>query len=114
MPDQAVVRSARTLADISDERVVPVDYLGALIALFMLMVLDRLSYTLGAHLGKARPAFPPLPHHASHRQTLAISPVAPLQWRQDATLRQCLAMSVCQHADSVTRLRRAACSSKYT
>ena len=52
LPDQAVVRSARTLADISDERVVPVDYLGVLILLFMLMVLDRLCYTLGAHLGK--------------------------------------------------------------
>ncbi|KAK9837285.1 hypothetical protein WJX81_003423 [Elliptochloris bilobata] len=49
---QAVVASAQTLADISDERVVPVDYLVALIVLFLLMVLDRLFYTLGHCLGK--------------------------------------------------------------
>ena len=47
--------SARTLADISDERVVPVDYLGVLILLFLLLVADRLFYTLGLHAGKARP-----------------------------------------------------------
>ncbi|CAL8464921.1 g4456 [Coccomyxa elongata] len=50
---QAVVTSARTLADITDERVVPVDYLGVLMLLFLLLVLDRLFYTLGLHLGKA-------------------------------------------------------------
>ncbi len=44
--------SARTLADITDERVVPVDYLGVLMLLFLLLVLDRLFYTLGLHLGK--------------------------------------------------------------
>ncbi len=44
--------SARTLQDITDERVVPVDYLGVLILLFMLLVLDRLFYSLGLHLGK--------------------------------------------------------------
>jgi hypothetical protein len=49
---QAVVTSARTLADITDERVVPVDYLGVLMLLFLLLVLDRLFYTLGLHLGK--------------------------------------------------------------
>ncbi len=54
-----MVASARTLADISDERVVPVDYLLALIALFLLMVLDRLCYSLGHCAGKAR-ARPPL------------------------------------------------------
>ncbi len=53
-----MVASARTLADISDERVVPVDYLLALIALFLLMVLDRLCYSLGNCAGKAR-ARPP-------------------------------------------------------
>lgn len=52
MPVQAVVTSARTLQDITDERVVPVDYLGVLILLFMLLVLDRLFYSLGLHLGK--------------------------------------------------------------
>jgi hypothetical protein len=31
---------------------VPVDYLGVLILLFLLLVLDRLFYTLGLHLGK--------------------------------------------------------------
>ena len=44
--------SARTLQDITDERVVPVDYLGVLILLFLLLVLDRLFYSLGLHLGK--------------------------------------------------------------
>ena len=57
-PGQAVVTSARTLADITDERVVPVDYLGVLILLFMALVLDRLFYTLGLHLGKVRSSFP--------------------------------------------------------
>lgn len=52
---QAVVTSARTLADITDERVVPVDYLGVLMLLFLLLVLDRLFYTLGLHLGKVSP-----------------------------------------------------------
>ena len=47
-----MVASARTLQDITDERVVPVDYLGVLILLFMLLVLDRLFYSLGLHLGK--------------------------------------------------------------
>lgn len=47
-----MVTSARTLADITDERVVPVDYLGVLMLLFLLLVLDRLFYTLGLHLGK--------------------------------------------------------------
>lgn len=51
---QDVVASARTLADISDERVVPVDYLVALIVLFLLMVLDRLVYSRGNCFGKAR------------------------------------------------------------
>ena len=55
---QAVVASARTLQDITDERVVPVDYLGVLILLFMLLVLDRLFYSLGLHLGKV-PFQPP-------------------------------------------------------
>ena len=44
--------SAQSLSDITDERVVPVDYLGVLILLFMFMVLDRLFYTLGLHIGK--------------------------------------------------------------
>ena len=49
---QSVMSSAQSLSDISDERVVPVDYLGVLILLFLFMVLDRLFYTLGLHLGK--------------------------------------------------------------
>ena len=44
--------SAQSLSDITDERVVPADYLGVLILLFLFMVLDRLFYTLGLHLGK--------------------------------------------------------------
>ena len=47
-----MVASARTLADISDERIVPVDYLAVLLVLFFFIVLDRLVYTLGLHLGK--------------------------------------------------------------
>ncbi|KAA6417866.1 MAG: hypothetical protein FRX49_12164, partial [Trebouxia sp. A1-2] len=50
---QSVMSSAQSLSDITDERVVPVDYLGVLILLFLFMVLDRLFYTLGLHLGKA-------------------------------------------------------------
>ena len=49
---QSVMSSAQSLSDITDERVVPVDYLGVLILLFLFMVLDRLFYTLGLHLGK--------------------------------------------------------------
>ena len=49
---QAVVASARTLQDINDDRVVPGDFLGVLLLLFFFMVLDRLFYTLGLHLGK--------------------------------------------------------------
>lgn len=44
--------SAQSLSDITDERVVPAGYLGVLILLFLFMVLDRLFYTLGLHLGK--------------------------------------------------------------
>ena len=44
--------SAQSLSDITDGRVVPVDYLGVLILLFLFMVLDRLFYTLGLHVGK--------------------------------------------------------------
>ena len=44
--------SAQSLSDITDARVVPVDYLGVLILLFLFMVLDRLFYTLGLHVGK--------------------------------------------------------------
>ncbi len=50
--------SAQSLSDITDERVVPVDYLRVLILLFLFMVLDRLFYTLGLHLGKVCPALP--------------------------------------------------------
>lgn len=57
---QSVVSSAQSLADITDERVVPVDYLGILILLFLFMVLDRLFYTLGLHVGKVMPC-PALP-----------------------------------------------------
>lgn len=60
---QSVVSSAQSLSDITDERVVPVDYLGILILLFLFMVLDRLFYTLGLHIGKVMPC-PALPCHA--------------------------------------------------
>ena len=49
---QSIVNSARSLQDISDERVVPLDYLLSLIVLFMFLVLDRVFYTLGSPLGK--------------------------------------------------------------
>ena len=52
---QVVMTSARTLQDISDDRVVPGDFLAVLLLLFFFMVLDRLFYTLGLHLGKVMP-----------------------------------------------------------
>ena len=58
---QSVMSSAQSLSDISDERVVPVDYLGVLILLFLFMVLDRLFYTLGLHLGKVPFSLLPCP-----------------------------------------------------
>lgn len=50
--EQGVVNSARPLSDITDERVVPLDYLATLMVLFIFMVLDRLFYSLGLCLGK--------------------------------------------------------------
>lgn len=47
-----MIASAKTLQDISDDRVVPIDFLAALLLLFFFMVLDRLFYTLGLHFGK--------------------------------------------------------------
>ena len=52
------MNSARSLQDISDERVVPLDYLLSLIVLFMFLVLDRVFYTLGSPLGKVWTAVP--------------------------------------------------------
>jgi hypothetical protein len=50
---QVVMSSARSLADITDEKQLPWDYLTALLLLFVIMVVDRLVYSLGSHLGKA-------------------------------------------------------------
>ncbi|KAK9858804.1 hypothetical protein WJX84_000839, partial [Apatococcus fuscideae] len=47
---QAIADSTTSLAEIS---VVPLDFLLILLMLFTFMVLDRLTYTLGSHLGKA-------------------------------------------------------------
>lgn len=49
---QMVLQSARTLADLTEQRVIPADYLYTLILLFLCLVLDRVFYTLGHHLGK--------------------------------------------------------------
>ena len=46
---QAIADSTTSLAEIS---VVPLDFLLILLLLFTFMVLDRLTYTLGSHLGK--------------------------------------------------------------
>lgn len=46
---QAIADSTTSLAEIS---VVPLDFLLILLLLFTFMVLDRLAYTLGSHLGK--------------------------------------------------------------
>ena len=46
---QAIADSTTSLAEIS---VVPLDFLLILLMLFTFMVLDRLTYTLGSHLGK--------------------------------------------------------------
>jgi hypothetical protein len=50
---QVVMRSARSLADITDERQLPLDYLTALLVMFGCSVADRLVYSLGSHPGKA-------------------------------------------------------------
>lgn len=47
-----VLQSASTLADLTEQRVIPADYLYCLILLFLCLVLDRVFYTLGHHLGK--------------------------------------------------------------
>eukprot|EP00887_Chlorella_sp_A99_P004668 scaffold4.g4668.t1 len=48
-----VVTSARSISEITNEHVVPLGYLLTLILLFLLLVLDRLVYTLGSPAGKA-------------------------------------------------------------
>jgi Zn-dependent protease with chaperone function len=50
---QVVMSSARTLADLTDEKQLPWDYLSAMLLLFVITVIDRLVYSLGSHLGKA-------------------------------------------------------------
>lgn len=47
-----VLQSSKTLADLTEQRVIPADYLYCLIALFLCLVLDRVFYTTGQHLGK--------------------------------------------------------------
>ena len=59
MTVQAIADSTTSLAEIS---VVPLDFLLILLLLFTFMVLDRLAYTLGSHMGKVctlnpKPAF---------------------------------------------------------
>jgi hypothetical protein len=49
---QVAMKSARTLADLTDEKQLPWDYLSALLVLFVTTVIDRLVYSLGSHLGK--------------------------------------------------------------
>ena len=44
---------AAPLADIAARQAIPLDYLLVLMALFGILVLDRLAYTLGAPLFKA-------------------------------------------------------------
>lgn len=48
-----VEAETQSLSEITYEHVVPFKYLVTLIVLFMLIVLDRLFYTLGSPLGKA-------------------------------------------------------------
>lgn len=50
---QVVMSSARSLADLTDEKQLPWDYLTALLLLFVITVVDRLVYSLGSQLGKA-------------------------------------------------------------
>lgn len=45
--------SAGSLSDLTSRQVIPLDYLLCLIALFALLVLDRVAYTLGSPLFKA-------------------------------------------------------------
>lgn len=50
---QTVLQSARSLADLTVQQVIPANYLLTLMALFLAIVLDRVCYTIGHHLGKA-------------------------------------------------------------
>lgn len=60
-----VLQSARTLADLTEQRVIPADYLYCLILLFLCLVLDRVFYTLGHHLGKVLLVLAELPNKQS-------------------------------------------------
>ncbi len=64
---QAIADSTTSLAEIS---VVPLDFLLILLLLFTFMVLDRLTYTLGSHLGKVGSLLVP------QTPTLAFAPSA--------------------------------------
>ena len=64
---QSIANSARSLQDISDERVVPLDYLLVLIALFFVLVLDRVFYTVGSPLGKVSDVARSLPLEKHHK-----------------------------------------------
>lgn len=48
-----VIKSSLTLSDIADQRVLPVDYLGYLLVMFGLMIMERVVYSVGSAPGKA-------------------------------------------------------------
>ncbi|MEW5302433.1 MAG: hypothetical protein WDW36_005220 [Sanguina aurantia] len=51
---QVTLSSEQTLADITnDDKVIPIDYVGALMALFLLLVVERAVYSLGSPRGRA-------------------------------------------------------------
>ncbi len=77
-----VLQSARTLADLTEQRVIPADYLYTLILLFLCLVLDRVCYTLGHHGGK-------VPALADHRL-----PASALPQRFTDKGHRCLALAV--------------------
>lgn len=49
---QVTMSSTRTFVDLTEQRVLPLDYLGALLVVFLLAVMDRAFYALGTNLGK--------------------------------------------------------------
>lgn len=74
--------SARSLADLTDEKSLPWDYLTALLLLFVIQVVDRLVYSLGSHLGKALLLLGQLLLFVPLSMSLFWSPVASASTRQ--------------------------------
>ncbi|KAL6770350.1 hypothetical protein ACKKBG_A34605 [Auxenochlorella protothecoides x Auxenochlorella symbiontica] len=98
-----VVASARSLSEITNEHVVPLGYLVTLITLFMLIVLDRLFYTVGSPLGKAMLHCTQMAVFFSYCLSLFWSPAT--SGRAHAHLRTLVALKCISFAMSALQLR---------